>query len=211
MFTITNEKKHTAYRRIVGGVYSLSSILKNEQLMDQNVDMFVRRLGEFADRAEEVDFGLWLEMYAYDNIGSVFFGNPFGFLEHSTDHGNYIAAVHKAMPLLSVMTHAPSYFRPVLMVFAAFVPALLRAVISIDGIRKTAVRETDVAMARGTDSRQNHMLSQLLRIVEEKGEKTGITHHEVTGEMWVAVMAGADSTGTFRRFQQSISQNSHKS
>lgn len=70
MFTITDEKKHSAYRRAVGGVYSLSSVLKNEANIDQNVNLFLDRLDGFVERNEEIDLGLWLEMYAYDNIGS---------------------------------------------------------------------------------------------------------------------------------------------
>ncbi|KAF2622216.1 cytochrome P450 [Macroventuria anomochaeta] len=195
MFTITNEKKHTAYRRVVGAVYSLTSILKNEVQMDQNVAMLLDRLDGFVERKEDVDLGLWLEMYAYDNIGSVFFGKPFGFLETSSDYGGYIAAVHKAMPFLSVVSMAPAYARSILMVIAAVVPSLLRAVLAVDDIRKTAVRETEEAMARKSDDSQRHdMLTRLLDITEKKGEKIEITHHEVTGEMWVAVIAGADST-----------------
>lgn len=194
MFTITNEKKHTAYRRVVGAVYSLSSILKNEEQMDKNVKMLLDRLDGFVERKEDVDLGLWLEMYAYDNIGSVFFGKPFGFLETSSDYGGYIAAVHKAMPFLSVVSMAPSYARTILMAVAAAIPSLLRAVLAVDDIRKTSVRETELAMARNDDSQRHDMLSRLLDVLEKSGDKIGLTHHEVTGEMWVAVIAGADST-----------------
>ncbi|KAF3007704.1 hypothetical protein E8E13_009541 [Curvularia kusanoi] len=194
MFTITDEKRHAAYRRVVGTVYSLTNILKNEPGIDQNVTLLIERLDGFVQRDEEVDLGLWLEMYAYDNIGSVFFGRPFGFLETSSDYGGYIAAVHKAMPFLSVMAMAPAYARTLLMIVAATIPSLLRAVLAVDDIRKSAVRETEEAMARQSDSQRYDMLTRLLDIIEKAGEKYGITHHEVTGEMWVAVMAGADST-----------------
>jgi hypothetical protein len=62
LFTQTNEKAHAAYRRIVGGVYSLSNILKNEQELDSTLVLFLERLDGFADRKETFDFGLWLEM-----------------------------------------------------------------------------------------------------------------------------------------------------
>lgn len=163
--------------------------------MDDNVNKFIERLDGYATRAEKADFGLWLGMYAYDNVGSVSFGKAFGFLEHSTDHGNYIAAGHKALPFLSIISMAPRYCQPILMALAAFVPSLLRAILCVDGIRKTAIREMEAAMARDRDTKQHHTLAQLLAIVEEKGGKAGITHREVTGEMWVAVVAGADSTG----------------
>lgn len=62
LFTQTNEKAHTAYRRIVGGVYSTSNILKNEAELDSTLLLFLERLNGFADRKEAFDFGLWLEM-----------------------------------------------------------------------------------------------------------------------------------------------------
>jgi hypothetical protein len=62
LFTQTDEKAHSAYRRIVGGVYSFSSIAKNERGMDSMLQLFMKRLGTFADNNEAFDFGLWLEM-----------------------------------------------------------------------------------------------------------------------------------------------------
>jgi hypothetical protein len=64
LFTQTNEKAHAAYRRIVGGVYSLSSILKNEPGLDKTLELFLARLDSFADSNEAFDFGIWLEMWA---------------------------------------------------------------------------------------------------------------------------------------------------
>lgn len=62
LFTQTDEKAHSAYRKIVGGVYSFSSIAKNEPGMDEIVSLFMERLDDFADKGEPFDFGLWLEM-----------------------------------------------------------------------------------------------------------------------------------------------------
>lgn len=127
--------------------------------------------------------------YAYDNIGAVFFGEQFGFLEHSHDHGNYIRAVHLAMPFLSVVTMAPVYLRPFILAGATAIPKLLKAVIAVDGIRRTAVRETKTGMARSAEatSKRYDVLSQLVAIVQEKGEKVNFTQKEVTSEMWTGV------------------------
>jgi hypothetical protein len=62
LFTDDSEKHHSAYRRVVGQVYTLSSILKNEVAIDEVVNLFMKKLGEFADREEALDLGLWLEM-----------------------------------------------------------------------------------------------------------------------------------------------------
>jgi hypothetical protein len=130
--------------------------------------------------------------YAYDNIGVVFFGKQFGFMQHRVDFGNYIHAVHQAMPLLSVVSHALRYIRPLLLVGAAFVPRLLRAILSVQGIRRTAVRETKRSMAKGDKTEKFDVLSQLLTIV--KSGKAGLSQREVESEMWTGIMAGADST-----------------
>jgi hypothetical protein len=62
LFTETSEKAHSAYRKLVAGVYSQSSVLKNEFQLDKTVDLFVRRIGEFVGKKKAFDFGLWLEM-----------------------------------------------------------------------------------------------------------------------------------------------------
>ena len=127
--------------------------------------------------------------YTFDNIGAVFFGEAFGFLENSHDHGNYIHAVHLAMPFLSIVTMAPSYLRPFLLIGATTIPKLLKAVLAVDGIRVTAVEETAKGKARSEDatSKRHDILSQLLAIVQEKGDKVNFTHNEVTSEMWTGV------------------------
>jgi hypothetical protein len=37
-------------------------MLKNEVSIDETTNTFMTRLGEYADREEAFDFGLWLEM-----------------------------------------------------------------------------------------------------------------------------------------------------
>lgn len=119
----------------------------------------------------------------------MFFGDQFGFLENSCDHGNYIRSIHLAMPFLSVVSNAPVYVRPLLMVGAAAIPKLLKAVLAVDGILKTAIRETKKGMERSAEatSKRYDIISQLLYIAQENGRKANFTHHEVTIEMWTAV------------------------
>lgn len=64
MFTCTSEREHARYRRVVGGVYGMGSMLRNEGGVDGCGEVFGKRLGEFAGEGAEggFDFGLWLEM-----------------------------------------------------------------------------------------------------------------------------------------------------
>jgi hypothetical protein len=61
-FTDNNEKHHSATRKVVGPAYTLTSMLKNEMALDEVMDLFMEKLGEFADSKVAFNFGEWLEM-----------------------------------------------------------------------------------------------------------------------------------------------------
>ena len=119
----------------------------------------------------------------------VFFGQAFGFLRDSIDYNGYIRAVHLAMPFLTLLTVTPYYARPFLLLIAVCIPKLLKAVLAIEDIKKSAIKETKKATERSREvtwSRPD-VLSQLLAIVQEKGEKVNYSHREITSDMWVGM------------------------
>jgi hypothetical protein len=132
---------------------------------------------------------LTLHRYAFDVIGEIFFGNMFGFLEKSEDHGAFIASLDALMPVLCIAAIAPWYVRPFVMGSAIVIPAAFRAVKAVDGIRAAAVEAAGKRKKQITDDtvKRNDMLQQLFDIVAEKGEKVNFTDSEVTLEAWVAM------------------------
>jgi hypothetical protein len=78
----------------------MSSILNSEDAIDDCRRLLKTRLKGFAERNEDVDMELWLELYAHDLIGNILFGQTFGFLERGTDSDSFIESVHNAGPLL---------------------------------------------------------------------------------------------------------------
>jgi hypothetical protein len=91
------------------------------------------------------------------------------------------------MPLNSVVAMAPLWVRPAILYCGIAIPKVLKAIMAADGIRKTAVRETEIAQARTQDttSKRNDILSQILSI---KNAKPGsLTINDVHVEMWAAV------------------------
>lgn len=66
LFTESDEQVHTSYRRIVGSTYGLTSVLKNEQAIDEVLLLFLKRIGELADSRTAFDFGAWLRMFGMD-------------------------------------------------------------------------------------------------------------------------------------------------
>ncbi|KAH7067852.1 cytochrome P450 [Paraphoma chrysanthemicola] len=195
-FTQTDERLHSGYRRVVNPVYTLSNVLKSESYINLVSDLFLKRLGEYADRNEPIDLGLWLQMYAFDVIGEIFFGGMFGFLEKSEDHGAFIASLDALMPVLCISAIAPTYLRPLIMSSAIVIPAAFKAVKAIDGIRKAALAAGGRRKKEIEDgvAHRNDILQQLFGIVREKGEKVNFSSGEATLEAYVAMFAGSDTT-----------------
>jgi hypothetical protein len=126
--------------------------------------------------------------YAFDVVGEIFFGDMFGFLKNSEDHGAFIASLVALMPVLCMSAIAPSYLRPI-MTSAIAVPYMLRAVKAINGIREAAVAAAENRIKNielGAPVR-NDMLQQLFDIVREKGEKINFGSREATLEAYVAI------------------------
>ena len=114
--------------------------------------------------------------FSFDSVGAVFFGQPFGFLETSLDYGNYIAAVHTAMPMSSVVAMAPLWCRGYLLQMGVMIPKVFKAIVAVDGIGQTAVRETGVAQEKRAEANtlRTDVLSQLLGIMREKRDSLSI-------------------------------------
>jgi len=93
------------------------------------------------------------------------------------------------MPFLTLLTVTPYYIRPILLLVAVCIPRLLKAVLAIEDIKKSAIVETKAAMERTSEvtEKRPDLLSQLLAIVQEKGEKVNYSHREITSDMWVGM------------------------
>ncbi|KAF2211967.1 hypothetical protein CERZMDRAFT_97885 [Cercospora zeae-maydis SCOH1-5] len=82
-FTDLDESLHSVRRRLLSNVYSMSSVLESEAHVDVCTELFMARLSKFAANGQVLDLGMWLQMYAFDIIGELFFGQAFGFMETS--------------------------------------------------------------------------------------------------------------------------------
>lgn len=66
LFTTQDEKYHQTYKRPIANAYSMSTLVEFEPFVDTTTKLFMQRLDEFVESGAEVDFGLWLQMYAFD-------------------------------------------------------------------------------------------------------------------------------------------------
>ncbi|KAF2747656.1 cytochrome P450 [Sporormia fimetaria CBS 119925] len=196
LFSAVDEKWHAHLRRILNPVYALSNIIKNEQHIQNCTSMFVQKVRGFAERKELMNIGDWAQMYTFDVIGELMFGEPFGFLEKEEDYGNLISSLDAALPVLSVSAVAPAYYRPALMAASAFSPAVRRAVKATQTVREASldcVTKRKREIAKGSANRYD-LLQQLMDIVRDKGEKMNFSDKEVSLQAWQNMFAGSDTT-----------------
>ncbi len=63
----------------------MTSLVSYEPYVDACSSLFTRQLQSLASKQTTVNFGRWLQFYAFDVIGEITFGNRFGFLEAGDD------------------------------------------------------------------------------------------------------------------------------
>ncbi|KAG9767418.1 hypothetical protein KCU88_g7459, partial [Aureobasidium melanogenum] len=76
MFTCVNDKVHAERRRIINHVYTLSNVLRSEEYIDKCTELFLERMAEYQDGKKPFDLGRWVQMYAFDVVGELYFGLP---------------------------------------------------------------------------------------------------------------------------------------
>jgi len=80
----SNVADHTRHRRILSPAFSDKSLRDQEPTITKHVAMLMRRLRERTGTA--VDLVDWFNYTAFDIIGDLTFGEPFGCLEESRIH-----------------------------------------------------------------------------------------------------------------------------
>ncbi|OJJ50337.1 hypothetical protein ASPZODRAFT_57998 [Penicilliopsis zonata CBS 506.65] len=95
LFSERDPKKHADIRKKFTSLYTMSSLIKYEELVDSAADLFLLRLSEFAARGETIDLAYWFQCYAIDVIGNITFGQRFGFLDKGEDIAGTLSMVPK--------------------------------------------------------------------------------------------------------------------
>lgn len=150
LFTQRDEKIHAYKRRFVNHLYSLTSILESEHYVDDCTHAFMAQFESFAESGATIDLGQWLQMYAFDVIGELFFGEAFGFVKNAHDYKDYIKTLDILLPAVAATSVLPSYVRP-LKILGHLVPAVHQALVCFDDIvvaAKKAVQERERLMKK---------------------------------------------------------------
>ncbi|KAG7116684.1 Cytochrome monooxygenase like protein [Verticillium longisporum] len=111
MFNTTDEKFHARLRRSVSNAYSMSTLVNFEPLVDSTSEEFLKQLKQRYTRNEkakgELDFGQWLQFYAFDVIGELTYSKRLGFVDRGEDVDDIIHNLEGLLNYVAVVGQLP--------------------------------------------------------------------------------------------------------
>ncbi|KLJ12460.1 benzoate 4-monooxygenase [Blastomyces silverae] len=211
LFNTRDRAEHTRKRKTVAHTFSAKSVGQFEQYIHANLEEFVRQWNRISDMQHNpkteyasIDALHWFNYLAFDIIGDLAFGAPFGMLEKGRD----VAEVRKSpdgpptyAPAIQVLNRrgevsATLGILPTLKPWAKFLPDRffrdgLEAVEELAGIAVARVSERLRPEAIADNTRVD-LLARLMEGRDEVGAKLG--REELTAEALTQLIAGSDTT-----------------
>ncbi|KAL6244266.1 hypothetical protein RBB50_008508 [Rhinocladiella similis] len=189
LFTALDERYHTSIKRPIATAYSMSTIIEFEPLVDSTTALLMSRLDGFAASGISFDFGVWLQMYAFDVIGEILFSQKLGFLESGTDVAGIMADIRGKISYAACVGQIPFLDRILTKnpLFLKIVPTHPIVTFTLERMRERAA-----SVAYGAGRKRDF----LTRCIEAQARYPDI----VTDRMIVLyngdnVAAGSDTTG----------------
>lgn len=107
----------------------MSALVELEPMTDTCIEILQRKLDDMPGQV--IDFGQWLQWYAFDVITSVTFSNRMGFMEQAKDISGIIDAIEGRLAYNSIIGEAPALHNlllgnPLVASLAKWIPFLNR-------------------------------------------------------------------------------------
>ncbi|KAL5360552.1 cytochrome P450 [Aspergillus floccosus] len=211
LFNTRDRAEHTRKRKTVSHTFSMKSIGQFEQYIHHNIELFVKqwtRLSETQGNPRSgyatIDALNWFNFLAFDIIGDLAFGAPFGMLEKGQD----IAEMRKSADAAPTYVQAVEVLNrrgevsatlgtlPALIPYAKYIPDRffrdgIEAVENLAGIAIARVNERLRPEVMANNTRVD-LLARLMEGKDANGNKLG--REELTAEALTQLIAGSDTT-----------------
>jgi benzoate 4-monooxygenase len=206
LFNTRDRAEHARKRKTVSHTFSAKSVTQFEEYININLQKFVKQWDNISARAtnggyNKIDCLPWFNYVAFDIIGDLAFGAPFGMLERGKDMAEVCLTPDSPptyAPAIQVLNRrgevsATLGCLPALKPWAKTLPDPffrngLAAVESLAGIATARVKER---LAQ-TKVERVDLLARLMEGRDDKGEK--LSREELTAEALTQLIAGSDTT-----------------
>ncbi|KAH8201550.1 hypothetical protein TruAng_004321 [Truncatella angustata] len=208
LFNTRDRAEHTRKRKIVSHTFAPKSIGQFEPYIHENLETFVKKWDEIVDRQRQADGYAhveclsWFNYVAFDTIGDLAFGAPFGMLEAGADIAE-IRSSPSAPP-----TYAPACdilnkrgevsaalgILPQLKPWAKWSPDpfFSEGAEAVQNLAGIAIARVKARLENPPDINRKDLLARLMEGRDEKGEPLG--REELTAEALTQLIAGSDTT-----------------
>ncbi|KAJ5164606.1 uncharacterized protein N7500_006436 [Penicillium coprophilum] len=210
LFSTRNRADHTRKRKIVSHTFAAKSVMQFEQYMHQNLNELLRQWDLICERAPantkfaRFDCLPWFAYLAFDTIGDLAFGAPFGMLRNGQDmveYMDYPGGPSKYMRAIEALSRRGEAFAvlgclPFLKTISHLLPDPflrhgVRSGEQVAGIAIARVNERLVSTATN-DNKRVDILARLMEGKDMNGKPLG--REELTAEALTQLIAGSDTT-----------------
>lgn len=206
LFNTRDRAEHTRKRKTVAHTFSAKSIGQFEQYMHGNLELLVKKWDDMAKDASgsyaQMDALHWFNYLAFDIIGDLAFGAPFGMLEKGKDFAEVREspdAPPKTAPAIEVLNRrgevsAAIGCMPWIKPWAKYFPDpfFSKGVEAVENLAGIAVARVKQRLDNADKIDRVDLLARLMEGKDEKGEKLG--RQELTAEALTQLIAGSDTT-----------------
>ncbi|KAI1120335.1 cytochrome P450 [Nemania abortiva] len=208
LFNTRDRAEHTRKRKLVSHTFAPKSISQFEPYIAENLETFVNRWDELAaksprgDKTAHVDCLKWFNYVAFDTIGDLAFGAPFGMLKAGAD----IAEVRMSLnappiyaPAVEILNRrgevsATLGCYPSIKPYAKWLPDpfFSKGLTAVENLAGIAIARVKDRLDNPPDINRKDLLARLQEGRDEKGEPLGF--EELTAEALTQLIAGSDTT-----------------
>ncbi|KAI0595398.1 cytochrome P450 [Biscogniauxia sp. FL1348] len=185
---------HGKYMRPIQKLYTMTSILTMESLIDRTIDSLCEQLetrfmtGKNAGKT--CDIADWIGYYAWDVVGEITFSQPFGFLKSGTDVKNMIHTAESVMHYFGIVGQIPTFDK--FLGKNPYSPIKLPTFANAAGFcaQRLMERLSNPDLEKGQG--QKDFLGRFLEAKQQYPDVVG--DNEVIGYLLLNMLAGADTT-----------------
>lgn len=209
LFNTRDRAEHTRKRKIISHTFSAKAIGQFEPYMRQNLEIFVGQWDRIAASGSEETKGYvtlnalhWFNYLAFDIIGDLAFGAPFGMLEKGKDVAEVREspdAEPKTAPAIQVLNRrgevsATLGCMPWLKPYAKHLPDpfFSKGVEAVQNLAGIAIARVKQRLDNPPDVERQDLLAYLMKGKDSAGEPMG--REELTAEALTQLIAGSDTT-----------------
>ncbi|KAI0968047.1 cytochrome P450 [Xylaria arbuscula] len=208
LFNTRDRTEHTRKRKMVSHIFAPKSISQFEPYIAENLETFVNRWDELAeksprgDKTAHVDCLKWFNYVAFDTIGDLAFGAPFGMLKSGAD----VAEVRTSLSAPPIYAPAVEILNrrgevsatlgclPSIKPYAKWLPDpfFSQGLAAVEQLAGIAIARVKDRLDNPPDINRKDLLARLQEGRDEKGEPLGF--EELTAEALTQLIAGSDTT-----------------